>query len=153
MTFSASLVAVGDENSKKGEKFQDGTWSDIQEPPIDVLTDRDAYRLAGYAVIFHGGYHYYFGGLDGNSESNSILRLSGTSWTWSNVGQLNSAREGHSAILIGNTVTVLGGYGTKRNEACSIDNEQINCTYLSSGLAWYWWYPILHSVDQDYGQC
>ena len=148
MIFLASLVAVGDHWSKKSEKFQDGTWSDIQEPPVVGS------RFQGYAVISHGGNHFFFGGWIGwSSEVNSILRLDGSSWTWSNVGQLNSARYGHGAILVGNTVTVVGGEFTKRNEACNLDDEQINCTELSSSLTNYWWYPILHPVDEDYGQC
>ena len=93
MTFSASLVAVGDSGRKKSEKFQDGDWSDIQEPPIDGV------RMRGYAVIFDGGNHFFFGGWN-DSELNSILRLSGSLWTWSNVGQLNSPRVGPSAILL-----------------------------------------------------
>ena len=76
MTFSASLVAVGDEVGKKGEKFEDGTWSDIQEPPV-VGT-----KFQGYAVIFHGGNHFFFGGWSDGGVLNSILRLDGSSWTW-----------------------------------------------------------------------
>ena len=147
MTLSASLVAVGHTLHKKGEKFQDGTWSDIQEPPVV------GNYFNGYAVILYGGNHFFFGGYDGSGELNSILRLDGSSWTWSNVGQLNSARSGLGAILVGNTVTVVGGQGKLKNEACKLDNEQFTCTELSSSLTGYDWYPILHPVNQDYGQC
>ena len=137
---------VGSHGSKKSEKFQDGNWSDIQEPPVDGS------RFQGYAVIFHGGNHFFFGGF-GNGPLNSILRLNGSSWTWSNVGQLNSARGGHSAIFFGNTVAVVGGQGTQRNEACLLKNEQFTCTELTSSLTDYEWWPILHLVDENYDTC
>ena len=47
---------VASENSKKSEKFQNDIWSDIEEPPVDGTS------MFGYAVIFYGSSHYYFGG-------------------------------------------------------------------------------------------
>ena len=146
MTFSASLVAVGDSYHNKGEKFENGNWSDIQEPPVNE-------RFMGYAVIFHGGDHFFFGGFDGSNYLDSIFRLSGSSWTWSNVGQLNSVRRGHGVILANNKFTVVGGDGNQKNEACLLDNEQFTCTELSSSLNGYRWWPILHLVDENYGTC
>ena len=85
---------------------------------------------------------------------NSILRLSGSSWTWSNVGQLNSVRHGHGVILVGNKFMILGGYNAIfKNEACSLENEQFTCTELSSSLSKYSYMPILHLVDENYGTC
>ena len=148
MTLSASLVAVGDNVTKKSEKFEDGNWTDIQEPPVV------GNYFGGYAVISHGGNHFFFGGrTDSIKELNSILRLSGSSWTWSNVGQLNSARRAHGAIVFGNTVAVAGGIETKNNELCLLENEQFTCTEHSSSLFDYSWYPILLPVDKTYGKC
>ena len=142
------MVAVGDwYDHEKSEKFEDGNWSDIQEPTVVGS------RFRGYAVIFYGGNHFFFGGNDHSSDLKSILLLSGSSWTWSNIGQLNLARQGHGAILIGNTVTVVGGEGTKKNEACHLADEQVTCTELSSSLGTYHWWPVLHLVDANYGAC
>ena len=105
-----------------------------------------------YVVIFYAGNHYYFGG-NSSGWLNSILRLSGSSWTWSNVGQLNSPRHTHGVILVGNTFMVVGGAGTKKNEACNLNNEQFTCTELSTSLTNYGYTPILYLVDKNYGNC
>ena len=108
-----------------------------------------------YAVIFHGRSLYYFGGTDENhNDLNSILRLDSGSWTWSNVGQINSARNGHEVILVGEKVMVVGGAGTKNNEACLLMvNGHFNCTELSSNLTDYALYPILFAVAENYESC
>ena len=107
-----------------------------------------------YAVIFLGSSHYYFGGYaDGYVVVDTILRLQSGSWTWSNVGQINSARWGHAVISNGEKFTVVGGNGNKKNEACSLKNGQFSCTKLSSKLYNYAYVPILFSVADNYGSC
>ena len=106
-----------------------------------------------YVVIFHGSGHYYFGDSDGNSRLHSVLRLQSGSWTWSNVGQINSARWGHAVISNGEKFTVVGGNGNKKNEACSLKDGQFSCTKLSSKLYNYAYVPILFSVADNYGSC
>ena len=151
MIYPAVLVAVGDDYSKKSEKFENGNWSEIQEPPIDGSS------MSRYAPIFHGGSLFYFGGWDGSVKLTSILRLSVSSWTWSNVGQLKSSRRAHEVILVGNTFTIVGGNGngsiTKYNEACLLNNEQFTCTELSSSLTNYFYRPILYLVSDNYQNC
>ena len=61
----ATLVAVGGLWGLESEKYEDGNWSDIQEPPID------ASQMAYYDVIFHDGSHYYIGG-EYERESTSV---------------------------------------------------------------------------------
>ena len=143
---SAELVAVGSQKSKKSEKFEDDIWSDIEEPPVDET------RMYAYAVIFHGNSHYYFGGY-GDSPLASILRLQSGFWTWSNVGQINTARSGHEVISVGEKFMVIGGYGYNKNEACLLNNGQFYCADLSSSLEKYLDRPILFSVADNYGQC
>lgn len=108
--------------------------------------------MDSYAVVFHAGYHYFFGGYS-SGYLDSILRLNGTSWTWSKIGHLNSSRRAHGVILVGNTFMVVGGYETKKNEACLLDNERFTCTELSSSLTNYRYWPILYQVDENYGNC
>ena len=85
---------------------------------------------------------------------NSILRLHSGSWTWSIVGQINLARNGHEVISVGEKVMVVGGAGTKYNEAFLLMvNGQFNCTELSSNLTDYALYPILFAVAENYESC
>ena len=105
-----------------------------------------------YAVIFHGSSHYYFGGFS-DGFLDSILRLQSGSWTWSNVGRINQARNGHAVTLVNETFMVVGGFGNYKNEACVLNNDQLNCTQLSSSLFFYAYYPILFSVADNYGNC
>ena len=145
------MIAVADFNGKESEKLQDGIWSDIEEPPVDG-------GMYLYAVVVQGSSHYYFGGYyvsaDGSNVGlDSILRLQSGSWTWSNVGQINSARYGHAVILIGQKFMVVGGGQKKYNEVCMLYNGRFNCTELSSSLSSYAYSPILFSVPDSYRYC
>ena len=146
MAHPAALVAVGDQESKKSEKFENDIWSDIEDPPIDNT------RLWLYGVTFYDGNYYYFGGF-GNRQ---ILCLNGTSWTWSNPGQLNSPRINLGVISVGNIFMVVGGQTigqpTKNNEACILENGNITCTELSTSLSGYR-SPILFLVDENIRNC
>ena len=109
--------------------------------------------MRGSAAIFHEGFYYYFGGYS-TVEVDSILRLSGSSWTWSHLGQLNSRRDGHGVILVGTTFMVVGGYRSQKNEACLLRTGQFICTKLTStSLYEYRFWPIMYLVDEDYGNC
>ena len=138
-------MAVGDKSSKKSEKFQNGKWSDIQEPPVGN------YRMYLYTVIFHAGSHYYFGGT--SVPGNSIFRLNGASWTWSNVGQMNSnlySRSNLPIVQFENTFILAGNQGSL--ESCLLTGEIFNCTEVATSLSNYW-SPNLFLVDDNYGNC
>ena len=143
--FLAVLVAVGSRSNKKGEKFENGAWSEIEDAPVST-------RLYGYAVTFDADNFYYFGGYD-RSDLSSILRLSAASWTWSNVGNLSSARNAHGVILVENTFMVIGGLSTKPNEACQLNNGQFTCEAKTSSLNYYYYYPLPFLVSDDYKLC
>ena len=139
------LVAVGSSKSNKSEKFEPENWSDIEEAPVRTFSN--------YAVIFVDSNFYYFGGKDhGGTQLSSILRLDAVSWAWSNLGQLNSARSAHGVILLGNTFMVIGGKGTKSNEACHLNNVQFICEEKVSNLTNYY-RPLLFLVNEQYGNC
>ena len=154
---------MGDYYNKKSEIFKSYYWTDIEQPPWKDPMDGsvDASRFLDYAVVFHGGSHYYFGGFNSN-PIDSILRLDESSWTWSFVGQLNTARSGHEIILVGNTFTVVGGKGYEQTsvssrwinvqtDACLLNNGYFTCTEQSSiydGRD-----PFLYLVDEDFGNC
>ena len=137
---------MGGISSIKSEKLQNDIWSDIEDPPVDGT------NMYYYAVVVHDSSHYYFGGYS-DGDTNSILRLQSGSWTWTNAGQLNSVRRGHGVIVVNDTFMVVGGGGDYKNEACVLNNNQFNCTELSSSLNNYGFDPILFSVADNYGNC
>ena len=134
------------DTTKHSERLEGDNWIHTEEPPID------GEGYASYAVIFHGSSHYYFGGYY-QGYLDSILRLQSGSWTWTNVGQMNSARSSHAVTLVNEMFMVVGGYGNVNNEACVLNNGQFNCTELSSSLNNYVVYPLLFSVADNYGSC
>ena len=144
--FLAVLVAVASRKPvhKKGEKFENGVWSEIQEAPIDTNA---------YAAIFESGNFYYFGGADDSGPLSSILRLNAATWTWSNVGNLNSARNGHEVILIENTYLVIGGELNQPNEVCLLNNGQFTCEEKNTTLDNYRYKPLLFLVSNNFGLC
>ena len=129
--------------------------SDIEEPPVGSFSH--------YAVVFHVGNFYYFGGYDtsiGRSRS-SILCLNAASWTWSNVGQLNSGRHTHAVTLVNKTFIVIGGIEsqggtptfTKAHEVCLLNDEKVACTESFATLTDYRHMSGLFLVNQSYGNC
>ena len=144
--YLAVLVAVGDFISKKSEIFVDEKWATIEDPPINGVA------ITAYATIFHAGYHYYFGGYTA-SRIRSIIRLEEKSWTWSNYGEMNTARQGHGVILFDDRFLVIGGYYTKKNEVCQFDADKLTCTEFASSLSNYENTPSLFIVDIDSEPC
>ena len=155
--YSAVLVAVGSHkpDHQKSEKLEGGSWSDIQEPPVGG-------SFHHYAVVFHAGSFYYFGGygIAGGHSLSSILCLNAASWIWSNVGQLNSGRHGHGVILAADTFIVIGGMAhdgtatfTKAHEACLLKAGKFSCTESSSALTNYRHLESLFLVSDDYDSC
>ena len=149
-TSSAVLVAVGSSKpqNKKGEKFEDGAWSDIQDAPLRT-------KFSDYAVVYNSGNFYYFGGWDNprvnmpKGDISSILCLNSVTWTWSNVGQLNRPRSQHQVILVGNTFMVLGGWYEFANEACILNNGKFTCEEKTTRLIGYVSRPLLFLVDDS----
>ena len=138
--------------SKKSEKLEAGNWSDIPDPP--VITS-----FSKYAVVYDAGNFYYFGGHDTGvglpygTELDSILRLNAATWTWSEVGKLNSIRRGHQVVVVDNTFMVLGGGDIRHNEACTLNNDEFTCEEKTSKLNYYGHTPLVVLVDDDYRNC
>ena len=112
-------------------------------------------QISYYAVTFYDGNFYYFGGFN-SGALDSILCLNADSWTWSNVGKLNSARFGHGVILVDNKFMVIGGesltQNTLPNEACVFTDGQLSCTEQSTSLTNYKSTPLF-LVNHSYGDC
>ena len=125
-----------------GEYFESGKWNHIAEAPVG----KDFYD---YAVLYAAGDFYYFGG---NADNNfrSILCLNSTTWTWSTIGHLNKAREGHGVILIEQTFMIIGGEGNYTTEACLLKNGNFTCEETDSTLTNYYRTPLLFPVNDKY---
>ena len=160
MIHQAVLVAVGGKKaSKKSEKLEHGNWTDIEEPPSY------GNELYSYAVVFHGGYHYYFGGYLGgrliygnwipystDGDFGFTLRLEEYTWIWSKIGKMKS-RWGHAAIVIGDRFMIIGGDSDNKNVARLLQQGDLSCTELSSSLFLYYKTPAVFLVDADIKNC
>ena len=62
-----------------------------------------------YASVFVNGNFFIIGGWADEEKSNTIARLDETTWLWSKVGRLNTARNGHAAIWARPKLVVVGG--------------------------------------------
>ena len=102
---------------------------------------------------------YYFGGQSWSKETahwtelSQIACLDSSSLTWSSVGHLNTGRNTHAVILVGNRFIIVGGGGTRHTESCELENGYFNCTNLNSVLTNYMATPPLFLVDDDYKNC
>ena len=143
------MIAVSSQApyNKKAEIFEDGAWTDIQDPPAPI-------GWGQYAVVFDAGNFYYFGGWNGHYIS-SILRLDATSWTWSEVGSMTRGRHGHGVFVNGNTFMQIGGNGHYRTEACVLSNGQFTCEENTTvqPLGGYAYWPFLLPVSDTFELC
>ena len=133
-------------HNRKSEKFENGEWTDIEEPPVKTI--------ARYGVVFYTGNFYYFGGHDDTVNGfingfSSILGLNAASWTWSRVGEMNSVRYGLGVIQVENSVMVLGGAKMLQNEVCVLNNERFTCEETNSSLSYYY-LPFVFLVSDSY---
>ena len=102
----------------KAEVFTDGKWSDIDDHPGGGTQT--------YATAYHENKFYYFGGVSGSNDQDSIACLNSLSWTWSLAGKLQKARRAHSVIVVGNKFLVVGGYGTFNTEGSSVEKTIVS---------------------------
>ena len=103
---------------------------------------------------YDGGFIIFGGfkgssGLDG-SVSTTIARLDENNTAWSKLGDMKSAREGHSVIYDGQVFLIIGGKGSKSTEKCSILESSIDCTDQSPVLQNYEPNPALFLVPDEF---
>ena len=95
------------------------------------------------SFIYFGGY-----GVDGNSV---IAKFDSTTRQWSNIGNLMTGRDHHSAIFDGSYFLVVGGLGGSfKTEKCSLVGSSMTCEQQEPELVKYEAYPELFLVDDDY---
>ena len=66
---------------------------------------------------------------------------------------MNSARQGHGVILVGEKIIVVGGQGTIKNEECMFKNGKFSCTEVNADFYNYDFYPMMYLVDDNYKNC
>ena len=92
-----------------------------------------------------------FGGWTSIETYASIARFDTTSETWSEVGTLNSGRNGHGVLRMGDDYLVIGGRGVQPTERCSVSNDfEVTCASMEPFLSEYDTYPGLFYVSKDY---
>ena len=87
----------------------------------------------------YGRYLKAIGRLDSNNN-------------WSLAGNLNTARNGHGAIYLDGSIMIIGGSRTKQSEKCDLNQGTVSCTSQEPSLNYYYSYPELYLVSNDYCQ-
>ena len=107
--------------------------------------------IAWAPIVHHSNAFYVFGGWVDRSYSKTIGRLDASTLTWTKAGELNYARDEHGAIYNGERIIVAGGYGEKKTESCSVDeNGVVNCTVQAPILYGHVQYPEMYLVDDAF---
>ena len=105
-----------------------------------------------YASVYHEESYYIFGGEDYDGTlQDAIGRLDAATRTWSLAGSLKQARSGHAVIFDGTQFLVIGGFGDFKTENCVPTGDTITCTEQQLGLDYYYYYPEVMLVADNYG--
>lgn len=90
-----------------------------------------AFGISLAATVVAKGYFYLFGGVNSAGSSNRVYRApigSGTIGTWAQLSSIPSsltgyARYGHQAIMLGDKVYLIGGYGCSNILSATISSD------------------------------
>lgn len=142
------LFALGDgRHHAHGEFYliESDTWIDtVQYPFGDSIYGAPIQHVNDHFIVF-GGY------ID-KQYSTMIAMISTVTQMWTQIGHLNNARVGHSAIMTNNNAyLIIGGKpGLLAIESCSYDGREMICTDTGASLEFYCFYPELHHVPDNY---
>ena len=82
--------------------------------------------IYGYAITyFQNGFILFGGWTSSTSNSKTIARLDLATTTWSKLGDLKTGREGHGVIYDGQVFLVVGGYGNRKTEKCTLSGMEL----------------------------
>ena len=121
---------------------------------------KDSVEIIFYSSVVINESFFLVGGLYDNYYLNrpdkfqrTIARLDAATWTWSNAGQLNTARSHHGAIWSMSKLIVVGGTGDEKPaEFCQLTDNRFNCVEQKSRLQGYL-NPLLFVVSDEYKNC
>ena len=80
----------------------------------------------------------------------TIARLMPSTNTWSNMGSLKQARQGHNVVYDGSNLVVVGGERLIKTEVCRLLNDEIFCVEQGPELFGYANYPELFLVSDTF---
>ena len=88
---------------------------------------------------------------------NTIARLDAVNWSWSEAGEINTARHYHRAIWVDSKLIIVGGQRKDLDlmptEFCNFENNEFTCSEQMSTLDDYVAFPMLFAVSDDYRNC
>ena len=96
-------------------------------------------------------------GLELNKAKLVVTGAGSINSSWTKVGDLASARQGHSAIFTEGSFLIVGGFVDFSNtsfdtEKCTYDDGQLSCTKQAPTLDLYGFWPELIEVPGNYCQ-
>ena len=110
-----------------------------------------ASSISEYAVVYHDGAFYLFGGWQSDTKT-VIARLDASTTVWSKAGTLVTGRFFHNAVFDGENFLIIGGPGSLKTEVCSLSGQSVTCTETFNSLDDYYAYPELFLVPGDFGK-
>ena len=82
----------------------------------------------------------------------TITNFNSSTNTWSNIGSLITARQGHNVIYDGSNLIVVGGERQVKTEVCRLLNDKMFCVEQTPELFGYANYPELFLVSDNFCQ-
>ena len=127
---SDKLFVTGDFEHAKSEllSLSDLIWKETTPYPDSVSVH------SATSVAFQRQF-YVFGGImkskspNINKLNSKIMMFNPLSQAWQHVGDLKSARHGHSSLILENKVYLIGGNGFQTSEVCNISSI-VRCIYI-----------------------
>ena len=81
--------------------------------------------MIGYAIIhFQNGFILFGGLLSQTAGFATIARLDLATSSWTKLGDLKTARDGHGVIFNGEAFLVVGGRDEKKTEKCTLSGNE-----------------------------
>lgn len=162
-----NILAVGSlEKHKQAELLSTTTekWTAIEDYPYSGLNlnrtlisklHRFYFPLKDFwiyaaATVHARGSYFIFGGWIDDYKTDVIAKFNPDIKQWSSVGQLNSARYSHGAIVIDDQFLVVGGNNQQKTERCYFVGDEINCISQEPTLVKYRHWPELIFVGNNY---
>ena len=87
-----------------------------------------------FAVIYHQGSFYAFGGGPTDSTVPDINRLDPDTLQWSKAGELTSERRAHAVTFDGTFFLIIGGWNTQGTDKCTLTDKTFTCVSRPSVL-------------------
>ena len=176
--FSDYLIALGGDNKKtellsRPDTKSNYAWSTEADYPtvtqgkfkleIDNSSHLNCAKvflpdsiIAEAPIVTLGSTFYVFGGDSGYSflrkPSSMIAAFSTITKEWTQIGDLNTARNGHKVIVQKGEFIVVGGMDAGyRSERCKLTKDKsMQCTLFDPVMDGYYNYPGLIRVPDDF---